>query len=35
MRRRFDQGDPYFTRLSKEWSEGVRTVFTQLPELEW
>jgi putative proteasome-type protease len=34
MRRRFDQGDPYFTKLSKEWSEGVRTVFRQLPELE-
>jgi putative proteasome-type protease len=35
LRRRFDQGDPYFTTLSKEWSEGVRTVFRQLPELEW
>ena len=35
MRRRFDQGDPYFTTLSKEWSEGVRTVFRRLPELEW
>ena len=35
MRRRFDQGDPYFAALSKEWSEGVRTVFRQLPELEW
>ena len=35
MRRRFDQGDPYFMTLSKEWSEGVRTVFRQLPELEW
>jgi putative proteasome-type protease len=34
-RRRFDQGDPYFSALSKEWSEGVRTVFKQLPELEW
>jgi putative proteasome-type protease len=34
-RRRFDQGDPYFTALSKEWSEGVRAVFTQLPELQW
>jgi putative proteasome-type protease len=34
-RRRFDQGDPYFSLLSKEWSEGVRTVFTQLPELKW
>jgi len=35
MRRRFDQGDPYFTTLSKEWGEGVRTVFRRLPELEW
>jgi putative proteasome-type protease len=35
QRRRFDQGDPYFTELSKNWSEGVRTVFKQLPELRW
>jgi len=35
MRRRFEQGDPYFSGLSKEWSEGVRTVFRQLPELQW
>jgi putative proteasome-type protease len=35
MRRRFEQGDPYFSGLSKEWSEGVRTVFRQLPELKW
>jgi putative proteasome-type protease len=34
-RRRFEQGDPYFSSLSKEWSEGVRNVFTQLPELKW
>jgi putative proteasome-type protease len=34
-RRRFEQGDPYFSTLSKEWSEGVRTVFKQLPELTW
>lgn len=34
-RRRFEQGDPYFTNLSKEWSEGVRGVFRQLPELQW
>jgi putative proteasome-type protease len=34
-RRRFEQGDEYFTALSKEWSEGVRTVFKQLPELRW
>jgi putative proteasome-type protease len=35
MRRRFDQGDLYFASLSKEWSEGIRTVFKQLPELKW
>jgi len=32
VRRRFDQGDPYFTALSKAWSEGVRNVFRELPE---
>jgi putative proteasome-type protease len=31
IRHRFAQGDAYFTTLSKEWSEGVRTVFRQLP----
>jgi putative proteasome-type protease len=35
MRRRFDQNDAYFTTLSRQWSEGVRTVFGQLPELPW
>jgi len=35
MRRRFHPGDPYFTALSREWSEGVRTVFKRLPQLEW
>src|SRR6266478_4253178 len=35
LRRRFDQGDTYFTTLSAEWSEGVRKVFTRLPELNW
>jgi putative proteasome-type protease len=34
-RRRFDHGDPYFTALSHEWSEGTRQVFRQLPELLW
>jgi putative proteasome-type protease len=34
-RRRFEQGDAYFTALSQEWSEGVRKVFTQLPDLQW
>jgi putative proteasome-type protease len=35
MRRRFSTGDPYFTALSKEWSEGVRAAFRELPALTW
>ncbi len=35
MRRRFDPGDAYLTALSAEWSEGVRVVFRELPELTW
>jgi putative proteasome-type protease len=34
-RRRFDEGDAYFTALSHEWREGSRQVFRQLPELQW
>jgi putative proteasome-type protease len=34
-RRRFEQDDPYFGALSKQWSEGVRAVFKQLPEPKW
>lgn len=35
LRRRLDQDDPYFKALSKEWREGVRTVFKHLPALSW
>jgi putative proteasome-type protease len=35
MRRRFDEGDPYFTSLHRSWSEGTRKVFRELPELVW
>ena len=35
MRRRFDDGDPYFTSLHRSWSEGTRRVFRELPELVW
>jgi len=35
QRRRFDEGDAYFTALSNEWGEGTRQVFRQLPELPW
>jgi putative proteasome-type protease len=34
-RRRFEDGDSYFTALSREWGEGTRMVFRQLPELDW
>jgi len=34
-RRRFNEGDAYFTALRADWSEGVRKVFQELPELEW
>jgi len=34
-RRRFDEGDPYFTTLSLEWREGSRQVFRHLPALIW
>jgi putative proteasome-type protease len=33
--RRFDDGDAYFTALSREWGEGTRQVFRRLPELKW
>ncbi|MBA2492167.1 MAG: peptidase [Gammaproteobacteria bacterium] len=32
---RFDEGDPYFTALSREWCEGTRRVLAELPELNW
>jgi len=34
-RRRFDDGDAYFSALSYEWSEGTRQAFGHLPELRW
>jgi putative proteasome-type protease len=34
-RRRFPEGDAYFTSLSQAWSDGVRQVFRELPELDW
>jgi putative proteasome-type protease len=39
QRRRFcegdDWGDNYFRQLSGDWSEGVRKVFRELPDLVW
>ena len=34
-RRRFDEGDEYFTSLHRSWVEGTRKVFSELPELNW
>ncbi len=34
-RRRFEPGDSEFVKLSEHWSEGVRRVFRQLPDVEW
>ncbi len=33
MRRRFDSGDQYFTELSDQWRDGVRHVFSRLPDI--
>jgi putative proteasome-type protease len=35
MRRRFDEGDAYFDALTRQWLEGTRRVFRELPPLEW
>ncbi len=35
MRRRFDVGDAYFDALTRQWLEGTRRVFRELPALEW
>jgi putative proteasome-type protease len=35
MRRCFPEGDPYFVSLQREWSDGTRRVFRELPTLAW
>ena len=35
MRRRFDEGDEYFSALGQQWTEGTRQVFSRLPDLDW
>jgi putative proteasome-type protease len=35
MRRRFDEGDAYFSTLGQQWTDGTRQVFSQLPNLDW
>ena len=35
MKRRFAEGDVYFDALTRQWLEGTRRVFRELPPLEW
>ena len=35
MQRRFATGDLYFAALTRQWLEGTRKVFRELPELGW
>jgi putative proteasome-type protease len=35
MRRRFEEGDEYFEALTRQWIEGTRRVFHELPPLLW
>ncbi len=33
--KQMQEGDPYFTSISSNWSEGLNNVFAQLPNPEW
>ena len=35
FRRRFEEGDPYFSALSGIWSAGLRRAFAEVPEIDW
>jgi len=35
LKRRFEEGDPYFREISQFWSSGLRKLFTEIPELSW
>lgn len=35
LHRRITDGDPYFSALHNQWSDGLRRIFTQLPEPHW
>jgi putative proteasome-type protease len=34
-RRRFNQGDAYFSRISGIWSAGLRRAFAEVPDVPW
>jgi putative proteasome-type protease len=35
VRRRIEEGDPYFTDLRRRWGEGLRSVFNEIPNPNW
>jgi putative proteasome-type protease len=35
MRRHFVEGDPYVEMIHRQWGEGLRRAFAELPDLEW
>jgi putative proteasome-type protease len=34
-RRRIDESDPYFSMIHRQWGEGLRKVFGELPNPDW
>ena len=35
MQRRIDEDDPYYQMVHRQWGEGLRQVFAQLPNPDW
>jgi putative proteasome-type protease len=35
LQRRIEESDPYFRMIQKEWGEGLRRVFAELPNPDW
>jgi len=35
MQRRIDEDDPYYRMVHRQWGEGLRRVFAQLPNPDW
>jgi putative proteasome-type protease len=35
LRRRFEEGDAYFSEIGQFWSAGLRRVFAEAPDIDW
>ena len=35
LRRRYEEGDPYFAQISGFWSSGLLKVFAGVPDVSW